>query len=111
MDHYVTNSCEILHDGIVAVLTLNANLHVQNGPLLRVRRVVVEAGGVRFERIELLVPLLLHPRTAAVACFVLRKHMCKVWACSKGGPAWGQSPRHEVPYLTIYCPIGCSIEP
>jgi hypothetical protein len=47
-----------------------------------------------FEPIELLVPPLSPPDTAVVACFLLKKHTCKVWAVHKGGPVWGQSPRH-----------------
>ena len=47
-----------------------------------------------FEPIELLVPPLSPPDTAVVACFLLKKHTCKVWAVLQGGPVSGQSPRH-----------------
>ena len=47
-----------------------------------------------FEPIELLVPPLSPPDTAVAACFLLKKHTCKVWAGHKGGPVSGRSPRH-----------------
>ena len=63
----------------------------QNGLLLRV---AAEAQTPSFEPIELLVPPLAPPDTAIVACFLLKKHTCKVWAGAKGGPVSGRSPRH-----------------
>ena len=70
---------------------MNYNLQVQNGLLLRVAG---QAQTPNFEPIELLVPPLAPPDTAAVACFLLKKHTCKVWAGAKGGPVSGRSPRH-----------------
>ena len=48
---------------------MNCDLQAKNGLLLRV---AAEAQTPNFEPIELLVPLVLHPRTAAAACFVLK---------------------------------------
>ena len=48
-----------------------------------------------FEPVELLVPLVRQAHTAAMACSLPKHHACKIWACRKGGPVGGQSPRHE----------------
>ena len=69
---------------------MNYNLQAQNGLLLRVAG---QAQTPNFEPIELLVPPLAPPDTAAVACFLLKKHTCKVWAVHHaGGASFGLEP-------------------
>ena len=50
-------------------LNTNCNLRTQDDLLLHV---AAEAQTPNFEPVQILVPLVLHPRTAAVACFVLK---------------------------------------
>ena len=92
MEHYVTNYDATLRDDTAGISIQTAIYRPKMAGLLL--RVAAEAQTPNFEPIELLVPLVLHPRTAAVACFMLKKLVCKVWACNKGGPVGGQSPRH-----------------